>query len=86
MLEVVGDFLIPPVGGQSRDFQALHFDFGLPLDPRGPCHVAHYTALYISPAHGPLEAETRLVPLGALPGQRRWATHGELVRRFATTA
>jgi hypothetical protein len=82
MLEVVGDFLIPPVGGQSRDFQALHFDFGLPLDPRGPCHVAHYTALYISPAHGPLEAETRLVPLGALLGQRRWATRGELVRRF----
>jgi hypothetical protein len=34
-LSIIGDFVVPPAdGGQSRDFQTLHFDFGLPLDPR----------------------------------------------------
>lgn len=83
-LEVIGDFVVPPIGGgRSRDFQALHFDFGLPLDPRTPRPVAHYTALHISVDRGPVEAETRLVPLDALLGQRRWAPRDELVRRFS---
>lgn len=82
-LEVVGDFVVPPPGpGKGRDFQALHFDFGLPLDPRGARDVAHYTALYISPDRGPVEAGTRLVRLDALLAQRGWATRGELIRRF----
>lgn len=82
-LEVVGDFVIPPPGPrESRDFQALHLDFGVPLDPRRPRDVAHYTALYICPDHGPVEAHTRLVCLDALLGQRRWASRDELIRRF----
>ena len=33
-LETIGAFVISPVEGPpSRDFQTLHFDFGLPLDP-----------------------------------------------------
>jgi hypothetical protein len=34
-LSVIGDFVLPPLdGGETRDFQTLHFDFGLPLDPK----------------------------------------------------
>jgi len=36
-MSIVGDFVIPPLDGPStRDFQTLHFDFGLPLDPKMP--------------------------------------------------
>lgn len=83
-LEVIGDFVIPPAGDPpSRDFQMLHLDFGLPLDPRGQGDVARYTALRLadtSPAA--LEAVTRLVPLAGLLGQRPWPRHDELLRRF----
>jgi hypothetical protein len=61
----------------------LHFDFGLPLDPRGPGDVAHFTALSIAVDHGSVEAKTRLVRLDALLGQRRWARLDELIRRFS---
>jgi hypothetical protein len=48
-LTVIGDFIIPPSDGSvSRDFQTLHFDFGLPLDPRIAQDVARYTALCIA--------------------------------------
>ncbi len=34
-LSVIGDFVVPPLdGAETRDFQTLHFDFGLPLDPK----------------------------------------------------
>src|SRR5664279_4318599 len=34
LLSVIGDFVVPPADGVvSRDFQTLHFDFGLPLVP-----------------------------------------------------
>ncbi len=82
-LTVIGDYVIPPSGGPaSRDFQTLHFDFGLPLDPRTSQDVAHYTALYI--AHGDLNvtAVTRLVPLVALLAQRDWPERAELIARF----
>ena len=33
-LTMIGEFVVAPAGGpQSRDFQTLHFDFGLPYGP-----------------------------------------------------
>lgn len=82
-LELVGEFVVPPRGERaSRDFQALHFDFGLPLDPRQPQDAALYTALHIAADRGPVDAQTRLIRLGDLLRRRRWASREELVRRF----
>jgi hypothetical protein len=84
LLEVIGDFILPPHEGQeTRDFQTLHFDFGLPLDPRVDWDVARYTALYISAGAEKVSAVTRLVPLAALLAQRTWPCGPELVRRLA---
>ena len=48
-LAVVGDFVIPPPDGPpSRDFQTLHFHFGLPLAPVAPADVARFTALHVA--------------------------------------
>jgi hypothetical protein len=82
-LLVIGDFVIPPPGGEaSRDFQTLHFDFGLPLVPKVAQDVARYTALYIPCNASEVSAATRLVPLGALLRQRDWAERSELLDRF----
>jgi hypothetical protein len=79
-LAVIGDFLIPPLDGQqSRDFQTLHFDFGLPLDPKVDADVARFTALYIPTAVGSISAVTRLVPLAGLLRQRAWPSSTELL-------
>lgn len=78
-IEVSGEFLVPPPDGPpSRDFQTLHFDFGLPIDPVGPGHVARYTALHPVglPASG---AVTRFIGLDALLGQRPWPDPEELL-------
>lgn len=76
---VIGDFVIPPSDGErSRDFQTLHFDFGLPLDPKVVKDVAGYTALHI-PEVAHVSAVTRLVPLQELLGQRAWPTRPMLV-------
>lgn len=83
-LQVVGEFRIPVASAQARDFQALHFDFGLPLQPRLPRDIAHYTMLYVSPETGHTEAFTRLVNLAKLLAQRPWPDGDTLVRRFAT--
>ncbi len=84
-LSVVGDFVVPPLdGGETRDFQTLHFDFGLPLDPKVAQDVARYTALYIPAEAAGVRAATRLVPLAALLGQRSWPPPGELVERLAS--
>jgi hypothetical protein len=84
-IEVIGIFVIPPPEGPSgRDFQTLHFDFGLPLVPVGPADVARLTALHV-PAEVPATtAITRFVPLRPLLNARRWPDHDELVSRFAT--
>jgi hypothetical protein len=83
-LEVIGDFVIPPVPGPpSRDFQTLHFDFGLPLDPVLASDVARFTALHIPAGSRSTDALTRLVPLEGLLSQRTWPDRGELLRRFA---
>ena len=82
-LEVIGDFILPPSGGQeTRDFQTLHFDFGLPLDPQVDWDVARYTALYVAAGAEQVSAVTRLVPLAALLAQRTWPSVPELVRRL----
>ena len=70
-LTVIGEFVIPaPDGAESRDFQTLHFDFGLPLDPKIAQDVARYTALYVGRDGAHVSAITRLVPLVALLRQR----------------
>lgn len=82
-LEMIGDFVLPPHGGpETRDFQTLHFDFGLPLDPKVKQDVARYTALHITAGVEGVSAVTRLVPLFALFGQRAWPSDAELVRRL----
>ena len=82
-LSIIGDFVLPPSDGPStRDFQTLHFDFGLPLDPEVNHDVARYTALYIPTDARNVSAATRLVPLGALLSQRAWPRHGELLERL----
>ncbi|HEX3434249.1 MAG TPA: hypothetical protein VHT25_09345 [Solirubrobacteraceae bacterium] len=84
-LEVLGDFVIPPIDGPaSRDFQTLHFDFGVPLNPLAPGDVARYTVLHV-PASTPRSAAiTRLVPLRALLGQISWDDRDVLLSRFAS--
>ncbi len=82
-LEVLGDFVIPPADGPpSRDFQTLHFDFGLPVDPVVPADVARYTALHAPIDHVPSTAQTRLVALDALLSQAEWPESGDLVSRL----
>jgi Taurine catabolism dioxygenase TauD, TfdA family len=83
-LAVVGEFVLPPPDAQeSRDFQTLHFDFGIPLDPKVKGDVGRYTALYIPKGFGPVSAVTRLVPLAALLRQRSWPSETDLLARLA---
>jgi hypothetical protein len=82
-LPVIGDFVLPPPGGVvSRDFQTLHFDFGLPLVPMVAQDVARYTALYIERSAAGVSAATRLVPLVPLLRRRHWPERSELLARF----
>ena len=47
-LSAIGDFVVPPADGEAtRDFQTLHFDFGVPLRSLRDQDVARYTALFI---------------------------------------
>ncbi len=82
-LSIIGDFVVPPLGArETRDFQTLHFDFGLPLDPKVEQDVALYTALHVPADVAGVEAVTRLVPLAALLHQRSWPPPAELVDRL----
>ncbi len=82
-LSIIGDFVLPARdGGDTRNFQTLHFDFGLPLDPRVDQDVARYTALYVIDGAVAVSAATRLVPLNALLEQRAWPPHEELLTRL----
>jgi hypothetical protein len=82
-LQVVGEFVIPADSAQARDFQVFHFDFGLPLDPREPRDLAHYTVLFVLDDSARPQAVTRLVNLRLLLAQRPWPDEEELARRFA---
>lgn len=82
-LSVVGDFVLPPPDGEAtRDFQTLHFDFGVPLRPLRDQDVARYTALFIPRSAVSVTAVTRLVPLDALLGQRRWPDRETLLENL----
>jgi hypothetical protein len=82
-IETIGDYVIPPEGGPpSRDFQTLHFDFGLPLNPVRPSEIARYTALHIPAEAAPTKAITRLVPLARLLQQRTWPDATQLLSRL----
>lgn len=84
-ISIIGDFVIPSLDGTAtRDFQTLHFDFGLPVDPKIAQDVGHYTALYIPADFTDVQAATRLVPLVALLGQRTWPSPVELVERLTS--
>lgn len=84
-LSIVGSFVLAPMdSGGTRDFQTLHFDFGLPLDPKIEQDVARYTALYVPADVVSVHAVTRLVPLIALLGQRPWPPPQELVARLTS--
>jgi hypothetical protein len=80
---VLGDFILaPPDGEPTRDFQTLHFDFGLPVRPLHDRDVARYTALFIPRFAANVTAVTRLVELNALLGQRRWPDRATLVNNL----
>ncbi len=82
-MSIIGDFVLPPLGSPaSRDFQTLHLDFGLPLDPKVAQDVARFTALYVPAGLKGVQAATRLVPLTALFGQRCWPPPAELLKRL----
>lgn len=79
-LSVIGDFILPaPDGAPSREFQTLHFDFGVPLRPLRDQDVGRYTALFVPPSAAPVTAVTRLVALDALLGQRDWPQRATLL-------
>lgn len=82
-LEVIGRFVVPPLEvPQRRDFQTMHFDFGLPLGLGRPVDLARCTALYMPAELAPSAALTRFVMLDALLDQRRWAPREVLLARF----
>jgi hypothetical protein len=82
-LSIIGNFVVPPLdGGESRDFQTLHFDFGLPLDPKIEQEFARFTALYVPADVVGVRALTRVVPLAPLLAQRCWPPPREMVDRF----
>jgi hypothetical protein len=82
-LSLIGEFVIPPAEGPpTRDFQTLHFDFGIPLDPKVEQDVAGYTALYVPAEATKVTAVTRLVPVKGLLGQRAWPGRRELIERL----
>ncbi len=82
-LSVIGDFILPPLSGEAtRDFQTLHFDFGVPLRPLREQDVARYTALYIPRSVARVMAVTRLVPLDTLLAQRLWPNQATLLKNL----
>ena len=84
---MIGDFILPPPDGEpTRDFQTLHFDFGVPLHPVRDQDVARYTALFIPPSAARVTAVTQLVSLDALLGQRRWPDQRHCSRTYSRTA
>lgn len=84
-LALIGDFVLPPPDGPpSRGFQTLHFDFGVPLDPKSTNDMARFTALHVPAERAGVDAVTRLVPLAELLAQRSWPARPELVRRLVS--
>jgi hypothetical protein len=72
----------PPGSREWRDFQALHFDFGLPVHPQREQEVARYTALFVPRSACGVTAVTRLVSLRALLGQHGRPERTTLLRNL----
>lgn len=85
-LTIVGEFTVPPLGTSQRPFQALHIDFGLPLGSRRPADIARFTALHVAATHPPTSADTRLIRLRDLLGQRAWPDLATLRQRLSDYA
>lgn len=85
-LEVVGEFTVPPPGTVQRDFQALHFDFGVPKLAGPPVAISRFTALYLDGHRRGSGAATRIVQLRLLLGQRPWPTRAVLAERLRRDA
>ena len=81
-LEVVGEFTLPPPGVVQRDFQALHFDYGVPKLAGPPVAVAQFTALYLDGHQAGSGSATRIVPLRPLLSQRPWPARAVLAGRL----
>ena len=57
-LSVIGDFVVPPADGEAtRDFQTLHFDFGVPLSVR--CAIKMWRGIQRSPSPAPRSRSRR---------------------------
>jgi hypothetical protein len=85
-LTSVGEFLVPPPGAVSRDFQALHIDFGWPLVAERPVDLARFTVLSVAAEVSDGAAATRVVPLRRLLGQRSWPSAFVLAQRLRRAA
>jgi hypothetical protein len=85
-LEVVGEFTVPSAGAVQRDFQALHFDFGLPKLAGPPVAVSRFTALYLDGHRAGSGSATRIVPLCPLLSQRPWPPRAVLAERLCRGA
>jgi hypothetical protein len=85
-LEIVGEFTVPPPGTVQREFQALHFDFGLPKLAGPPVTVSRFTALYVDGQRRGSGSATRIVPLRALLRQRSWNAPEVLAERLSLAA
>jgi hypothetical protein len=86
LLQVVGEFNLPPDGTEQRDFQALHIDFGVPRVTAQTVDVALYTALHIDVGHESSGTTTRLVSLRRLSAQRAWPEVSVITERLRSQA
>jgi hypothetical protein len=84
-LDVVGEFTAPPPGVVQREFQALHFDFGIPR-LAAPVAASRFTALFLDGQCVGSGAATRIVPLGRLLRQRHWPARAVLAERLCRDA
>ena len=82
----VGEYVVPPPGALGRGYQTLHVDFGLPKGSAERIDVARFTALHIDASQPGSNAVTRIVPLGALLGQRRWPARTVIAERLRAGA
>lgn len=83
--ELLSAIELPAAEGQGNEsFQALHFDFGMPLVPGAPGDVVALTAIHVPIDRDPPSAVTRVVPLHPLLAQRRWPAPAELLERIAS--
>jgi hypothetical protein len=83
-LTVVAEYTMPTIEAPGRDFQALHFDFGLALGLAGHAEIARYTVLHVDASSESSSAATRIVRLVDLAPLRRWPDTDTLVERLRT--